>query len=94
MNDESTTPSAHLDFAQRLNQLILEATRAGLPAQAIAQNLIYTGQLIESNSASSSTDLDPDPEEYDPRLGVAELPFTPEELAKNTPNHDPSDLII
>jgi len=94
MTNESATPSAHFDFAQGLNSLILTASRAGLPAQAIAQTLIYTGQLIESNSASRSTDPDPDLEEYDPRLGVAELPFTPEELAKNTPNYDPSDLII
>lgn len=94
--DHPTSPSdtAHLDFAQDLSRAVIEATKRGLHAYLIAQILIRTGRLVESMLVENSADLDPDPEEYDPRLGVAELPFTPEELAKNTPNHDPSDLII
>ena len=93
--DPVTSPSdAHLDFAQDLNRAILAATKRGLHAYFIAQILIRTGRLVQSILAENSANLDPETEEYDPRLGVAELPFTPQELAKNTPNHDPSDLII
>lgn len=93
--DHPTSPSdAHLDFAQDLNRAILAATKRGLHAYFIAQILIRTGRLVQSILAENSANLDPETEEYDPRLGVAELPFTPQELAKNTPNHDPSDLTI
>lgn len=93
--DPATSPSnAHLDFAEDLNRAILDATKRGLHAYLIAQILIRTGRLVQSILVENSNNLDPDPGEYDPRLGVAELPFTPQELAQNQQKPDPSDLII